>query len=210
MTQSIKFVALLGLILGVAACATVNEVNSPSAQIQYAPAIDVPYSEVIDNVKQHLGVNVRWGGQIIGARDVDEITRVTIMAYPLSSDGEPTRRLGSGFDGGRFIVEMDNFHDRINSRFITIYGPISGEETLTNGNKQITIPVVTAIETEDWKQSSPRYSVELRHGFPYHGLGFRYGYYDRYGYYGNFSYGLDFGFYPFAYVGRGHHRGRHH
>lgn len=227
MNRSIKTLASVALLLSLTACATVNSKNTISPQIAYAPAIDVPYSAVIDNVKEHVGVNVRWGGQIIGAEDVTEsqakgnsakgqednvITRVTVIASPLSSDGKPDRRGEAEFDGGRFIVEMNNFHDRVRSRFITVYGPISGEETLTNGNKQITIPVIAAVETEDWNHSSQRYPVEFRHGLPYNGLGLRYGYYDGYGYSGSAYYGFGYGyspyFYPYANYGHGRRIGR--
>lgn len=229
MKSLIKASATLVCLLSLAACASTGNNRLLSPQIAHAPAIDVPLSAVVDNVNENLGVNVRWGGQIIHAEDVQkpveegqqpkEITRVTVVAHPLLGSGKPDWRSRPDFDGGRFIVEISDFHEQIHRRFITVYGPISGAQTLSNGKRQTTIPVVTALESADWNDPHDRYryQVGFRHDLPYNGLGFRYGYYDGYGYSGSVFYGVGLGLYPFyspyPYFSYGHRigrRGHHH
>ena len=203
-----KLIALAPLLLVLGACASAGKKNIPSAQIKYAPAIEVPYSEVVEDVAEHIGVNVRWGGQIIAAEDVAEVTRLTVLAMPLAETGRPSRRLQQEFEGGRFIVEMKDFDESSNNQLITVYGPISGEEILRNGKKQKVIPVVTALESRDWNAETRPYTNKFHLGLSYNGLGSRY--YGRHYYgHGYSSYGNYYSFFPYGYVSRGHRFHRH-
>ena len=211
-TNAAKLFFITPLVLMLGACASVGKTSIPSAQIKYPPAIEVAYSQVVDNIAEHHGTNVRWGGQIIAAEDVGDITRLTVLAMPLAENGKPSRHYKNSPDSGRFIIEMRNFDERSNNQLITVYGQIIGEEILTNGKKKKSIPIVSAMESKDWGSGTRSYAGEFHLGLPYNGLG--YGYYDR-GYYGSYygsrysRYGSYYSLYPYGYVSRGRRYYRH-
>lgn len=197
-TKPILF-ALLALTLS--GCATSIDKKEVPIQISVAPAIDVPYSDVVKNIPEHIGVKVRWGGQIIGAEQAGDITRLTMLAYPLNSAGQPDiRSQRDDFTGGRFIVETHNFDPENPNRFMTVYGAVTNTEVLTNGKLTKSIPVVTALESSDWDPKDQRYANE-RLRLPYNGLalGLHFG---HRGYYGRSSFrGYNYGRYSYGRFG---------
>jgi starvation-inducible outer membrane lipoprotein len=208
--------ALLGLSLSLAACASSGSSYSSktSPQITYAPAIDVPYDIVANDIAEHVGTHVRWGGQIVKSRDVGSATELTVFAYPLDLKGKPIRKSGDDYDGGRFVVQIENQDlqkSQLQDRFVTVYGRVTGELTIVNGPLEKSLPIVDAMEIEDWQYRDPRRYADIRLGVAYHGLGFRYGngYSHRYGFYGSPYYGYSYSYYP-SYKRNGHrrHRGR--
>lgn len=207
-TRALRFTSLVITVLVLSGCASSGIQPSAPVQISIAPAIDVPYGEVVENVPDHIGVNVRWGGQIIGVEDAENTTRLTVLAYPLNSKGQPEQERVEGFVGGRFIVETNTFDTENGNRFLTVYGPISDKEVLTNGKLTKTIPVVTAVETKEWTEHDRRYARE-RHRLPYNGLGFgiRLGHANiGYGHYGYAN--VSPFFYPYRLFSKRGHRGR--
>jgi len=218
----VRMFLLAGVVLTLSACATTNPHKSVSNNIIFAPAIDVSYGEVVKNVPEHLGTNVRWGGQIIAADDVGDKTRLTVLAYPLDKVGRPDGQTDQDFNGGRFIIETYNFDESKGGRFITVYGLISDKEVLTNGKLQKEIPVVSAINTMEWESTkADHYRHRGRH-LPYYGLSLGLGYgrggfafssfdYDYYGYgpYGRVGLSVGNFFYPSRYYyGRSKYRSR--
>jgi starvation-inducible outer membrane lipoprotein len=209
--------ALLGLSLSIAACASSGGSYSSKAspQITYAPAIDVPYDAVAKDIAQHVGTHVRWGGQIVKSRNVGTTTELTVFAYPLGLNGKPNPKGGNSYDGGRFVVQIENQdlqNSQLQDRFVTIYGRVSGELKIANGPLEKSLPIVDALEIEDWQYRDPRRYADIQLGVAYHGLGFRYGngYSHRYGFYGSPYYGYNYSYYPGykTYSHRRHH-GRH-
>lgn len=214
MTYTTRVLLLTAALLTLSGCASNASQSKPSQQISIAPAINVPYRDVVKNVPDHLGVKVRWGGQIIAAESMENATRLTVLAFPLNANGQPVLEHVEGFAGGRFIVETDAFDSKRESRFLTVFGQISDKETLKNGKFTKTIPVVTALEIKEWSESDQPYAHQ-RHRLPYNGLGFglKLGYtHTSYGYYGydNYRYA---NLSPFYYPYRGYtsrrYRGRH-
>ena len=193
-------VLMFGLVLS--GCATTaqkaqkaNGNNGPqlSSKIIYAPAIDVPYAEVTADIKQNIGTDVRWGGQVIESEVVDESTvRLTVFAYPLSEEGRPIKSANVKNTGGRFIVDLtDGFAQEIDFRghFVTFYGGVASSLTVSNGNRKKDIPIITAEELVDWNMvDESRNYVDDRRGNSYYSLGYRKGHfgYARYPYYGGF------------------------
>jgi len=180
-------------VLVLSGCASTGIKSQAPVAISVAPAIDVPYRDVVKNIPDHLGVNIRWGGQILAAEDAGDKTRLTVLAYPLNSTGQPQLQSASSsagdFVGGRFVVETDDFDAETSGRFVTVYGTVADKEILTNGKLTKTIPVVTAVEFKQWDGNDSHYAHK-RYRLPYNGLGFglRLGHtnfgYDSYGYYG--------------------------
>lgn len=214
MTYTIRVLLLVTALLALSGCASGASQSKTSNQISIAPAINVPYRDVVKNVPDHLGVTVRWGGQIIAAESAENITRLTVLAFPLNAKGYPILDYVEGFAGGRFIVEIDAFDSQSESRFLTVFGQISDKETLKNGKFTKTIPVVTALEVKEWSDNNQPYAHQ-RHRLPYNGLGFglRLGYAQvGYGYYGydNYKYANLSPFYrPYRAYSSRRYRGRH-
>ena len=219
MSKTIQTLTLALIALSLSACATSQAGNkeirdsrvtviSPPPEIEFAPAIDVPYSDVIKDVENHVGVNVRWGGQVIAAEENQGTATLTLIASPLDSRGRPQRDADGEFESGRFIVKAYGYDISEGSRFITVYGAISDKKVLTNGNLEKTIPIVTAIETVHWEENTNQYVRKSEHygsGYPYYSLGGGYSHkrgYSSYGYSYNRGY---YGGYNRGYFG-GHSR----
>ncbi|MFT5573977.1 MAG: starvation-inducible outer membrane lipoprotein [Cryomorphaceae bacterium] len=203
---------LLFLSLSLAACASFGSSYSSktSPQISYAPAIDVPYDAVAKDIAQHVGTLVRWGGQIVKSRDVGNAPELTVFAYPLDLSGKPNRNGDNDYDGGRFVVQIENQdlqNAQLQDRFVTVYGRVTGELKIANGPLEKSLPIVDALEVEDWQYRDPRRYADIQLGVAYHGLGFRYGngYSQRYGFYRSPYYGYNYSYYP-SYKSYGHRR----
>jgi starvation-inducible outer membrane lipoprotein len=224
LSSSVKAVALVALLVSLGACAATGKSSHGETklplEISYAPAIDVSYQEVVNRLKEHIGVKVRWGGQVIGSQNVDGLTRLTVIAYPLTAQGRPDRRANSDVAAGRFIVETKNLDASKESRFVTVYGPITGEEVLTNGKLKKVIPVVTAIESREWSDSDRRYMARTGRHLPHNGLGcgYSFGFGHRFypssqaGFYNHYPFGYysGFGGSHFRHASRISRRGRQH
>lgn len=219
MNQLFKLSATLPVLLILTACVSAGAQNrigssgraNTPPEIAYAPAIDVSYAEVLSNVGQHVGVNVRWGGQIVKSESIANGRRLTVFAYPLNNKGKPDQKPNGNFDGGRFIVEIEGETadgDELEQRYITVYGTVSGGFKLTNGPKQKIIPVLAALETIEWDTDDRKRYYARDYGYAYHGLALRYGHYGHpFGFYGHPYFGYRYSYYP----RRGHRRhGRHH
>jgi len=121
----------------------------------------VPYSEVNKNISDNLGLNVRWGGEIIGSKDVEEGVELTVLANKLGDDSRPLPRTAQDNNDDRFIVVVGEYERPLLRRHITVFGQISSERTLVNGPRTRKIPVVTAIETMEWNSVTPQRSGSL-------------------------------------------------
>lgn len=206
-------VIALGVVLSGCATSKVKSNNDDqlSSNILYAPAIDVPYSEVSANIEQSIGTDVRWGGRVIESEVIGESTvRLTVFAYPLSNEGRPIRTSGANEDGGRFIVDLtEGFVQEVDfqDHLVTFYGDVSSGLTISNGNRSKTIPVINAQELVDWNMvdEGRRYARDRR-GNSYYSLGYRGGHFG-YPYYGGGSFRSGFGHSSFGFFSRGHRFG---
>jgi len=184
----------MALLVCLGACAATGKsrqhATKPPLEISYAPAIDVSYQEVINRLKAHIGVKVRWGGQIISSENVGDLTRLTVIAYPLNAEGRPHHKASNDFESGRFIVETKKVDASEESRFLTVYGPITGEAVLRNGKLEKVIPVVTAIESKEWDsvERERRYIARTGRHLPYNGLGYGYSFGFGHGFYSHYPY----------------------
>lgn len=213
MKMYIKLISAMGLFLVLVGCASQGNYSASqkakkaeaSPLIAYAPAIDLSYKEVTEDINGNIGVNVRWGGQIIQTEQVNETTsRLTVFAYPLTPNGRPIQSGQASTDSGRFIVELkDGLANDISfdGHLVTFYGGISDKKTLTNGNKQKTIPVISAVELIDWDIVDREKVASKRRGNAFYSLGYRTGhFYSR----GRYGYGN-----PYFNYSRYGHRSRH-
>ena len=126
--------------------------KSVSDNISHAPTIVATYDQVKDDLVKHKGVNVRWGGQVIGTESVDKATLVSLQAYPLDTKGRP--HVLEEPVGKVFVVKFNenNLPKRLKAgNFITVYGAVAGSAKLVNGPLESTVPVVASLESKKWK-----------------------------------------------------------
>ena len=203
MTRIIRATLLISTLLVLGGCASSNLARQTPSSISIAPAINIPYQEVVKNIPENIGAKVRWGGQVISSEQTTDGTRLTVLAFPLDAQGMPEQRYIEDFEGGRFIVEANNFDDQESSRFITVFAEVSDKLVLTNGKYSKEIPIVKAIDLQQWNEQDQRYSKKRRYRLPYNGLayglgfgysGFSYGRYGSYNRYGSLSFN-----YPYRY-----------
>ena len=194
MNNYIKLISIIAIALVVTGCASSgkqaksSDQKSVSPLINFEPAIDISYSEVTKNVQENIGVDVRWGGQIISTEIVDDTTtRLTVFAHPLTSNGRPLNLGQSNQDGGRFVVELkDGLAQDVvfDGHFVTFYGTVTDKVVLANGNKQKTIPVVSVVELVDWDIVDREYYANNRRGNAFYSLGYKTGHFYSPSFYG--------------------------
>ncbi len=198
MHSYIKLLASIAAAFSLSACTTTGSKVALSENLSIAPAIDVAYSEVIENIPENIGVNVRWGGRILGSKKVGDHTELTVSASPLGDDSRPIQKSSDGFKGGRFIVVVPQQERTLITKYITVYGKVDDQRTLVNGPKTQVIPVVTAIETQDW---APEAREPVR-GNAFYSLGYHTGHFNSFRGFSHRSFGHR-GFGRFA---RSYHR----
>jgi len=209
-TKVLSVLALGAILTGCASSGSKYKQSHQQAQvppqIHFQPAIDVPYKDVVKNIDDNIGVNVRWGGQVISGEQVDEsTTRLTIFVHPLTDNGRPISVGKSNLDGGRFVVDLkDGLAEGVafDGHFVSFYGTVSGEKVLRNGNKEITIPVVEAIELVDWDMVDRQNYAKDRRGNAYYSLGYRTGHFYYPGRYRYSRFGIGLGYRSrYGYIG---------
>ena len=150
MKSTVKLIALLTI----AQLAMTSALAKPiSKNISSPPLIAASYEQVQSDLAKHLGVNVRWGGQVIGSQSIDQITRITVLAYPLEANGTPSTE--RAIQGNAFAIDFDNSslpRKLKEGNFITVYGPVIGGLKLTNGPLETLVPVIASEEVKKWNQ----------------------------------------------------------
>ena len=172
-----KLTLVTGFSLMVAACASTPQQQYLSAQneqkeaaplkdkeqqtkeklspnITFPPTIDIAYTDVIGNFDQHIGANVRWGGQVVESTQIDELTvRMTVFGHPLSNEGRPIKQATLDENYGRFIIKLKANSTKnvdFKGRYVTMFGDITSQIAVTNGTLEKDIPVVNAEDLVDW------------------------------------------------------------
>jgi len=129
--------------------------KSVSKNISQAPEIAASYSQVQSDLAKHIGVNVRWGGQVIGTNKLDKVTRVTLLSYPLDAKGKPS--VNQAVTGEVFAVNFnkETLPKRLAvGNFVTVYGTVNGGVKLVNGPLETIVPVIASQEAKKWKARS--------------------------------------------------------
>jgi len=94
------------------------------------------------NPGRYTGHNVRWGGTIINVENKQDTSWLSIVGFPLNSDGRP---LESAESTGRFIAIVDEFLEPIvytNNRVITFSGTFIKTESRKVGEFSYDYPVI--------------------------------------------------------------------
>lgn len=129
--------------------------------IRQGPADSPTPAEVRGHVDAYTGRTVRWGGKLLATENRAQSTRLTILARPLTGDGEPA--LGDA-SLGRFITIVPDFLDPkvyTTGRLVTVTGSVRGGETDRVGEHAYVYPLVEAQAWYLWPEP------EVPYGYPY-------------------------------------------
>jgi outer membrane lipoprotein len=97
-----------------------------------------------------IGKRVQWGGVILTTTNLEESTRIEVLAYPLDGDDRP---LTGGTPLGRFILEHNGFLEPATyaeGRLITVVGTVTGTQRGQLGDSDYSYPVIAARQPHLW------------------------------------------------------------
>lgn len=103
------------------------------------------------------GQETTWGGEIVSLRNEADRTIVEILAYPLSSSGEP---LSDRNSLGRFLADRPGFlepKEYTAGKRITVTGRLLGYKDGKVGETAYTYPVLEARDISLYQETQPRY-----------------------------------------------------
>lgn len=139
----VRFLLLIGLLCAVVGCA-----NTP---------LDVEAGPTPQDVVAGVGGKqpVHWGGRVVRIDNLQDRTRIEVLAFPLSGVGEP---LVNRKAQGRFIVEQPGFlepREYAPDRRIEVRGVVAGFETGSVGDAPYRYPLVAGEQVKLWPEPSP-------------------------------------------------------
>ena len=149
--RPIQCSGLLISVLLISACA-----SQIPAEIRQAPDGAPGVAEVRANMDSHVSQKVRWGGVILQTENKNDSSWLTVVAFPLTSRGEP---LSSGQSQGRFIAVVDQFLEPLvysADREVTIVGDLLRSEKLQIDKFFYEYPVIKVDQLYLWPVKSER------------------------------------------------------
>jgi outer membrane lipoprotein len=150
--------------------------------IRTAPAGDIRVDEVQQSSEEFIQNKIRWGGNIISVRNLQDETHIEILSVKLSKSGKPKE---SSKSRGRFIARIKGFlepEEYPKDRLITVIGTISGLEKQPVGSYDYPYPVVDVEGFYLWPEEIPYYPQHTYDPF-YNPYFYPYPYWRRYPYY---------------------------
>jgi outer membrane lipoprotein len=99
------------------------------------------------------GRSVQWGGTIIGVTNLEDRTRIEVLAYPIDRNAKPQ---GDGNPLGRFFLEQRGFLDPATykpGRLVSVVGSVTGTLSARVGEASYEHPVVDARQTYLWPEN---------------------------------------------------------
>lgn len=139
-----------GLLLG--ACATTPTFDTQGADQTFVPA------EAVQRQGSLAGRSVAWGGVIIQSTNLQDRTRLEILAYPLDSANRPDTNASPT---GRFLAERQGYLETVNyapGRLVTVVGPLEGTRAGRIGETEYAYPVVEAQRIQLWRPTDQYYT----------------------------------------------------
>jgi outer membrane lipoprotein len=130
------------------ACASGPGYDTRQANMAISPRSAVAELEMV------RGQTVLWGGVILNIINMESVTRLEVLAYPINSeqlpqlDREPL---------GRFILDHQGFLDPATyaeGRLLTTVGIVVGSDRGLVGGMEYTYPVIKASEVYLWPRDS--------------------------------------------------------
>lgn len=134
---------LLGAVL-LSACA------SRPVVVARAPVTAAQPFEVAAEPERHADADVIWGGMILALDNRENVTEVTVLAYPLDRAQRPLPQLPAQ---GRFIIVLPGYverHDYPDGLFVTLNGRLAGSRVGQVGDYAYVFPLVEAAHVHRW------------------------------------------------------------
>ncbi|MFC1749948.1 Slp family lipoprotein [Pseudomonadota bacterium] len=133
------------------------------APINITPPTSLTVAQVQVDPTQHVGTQVRWGGEITQVENKTSHTWVEIVNRTLQKNGEPYR---SGHSGGRFIASFPGFVDPkvyAKGKTITIVGSVEGGTRHPIGEYEYQFPIIAVTSSYLWpdENKEPQYIYPL-------------------------------------------------
>ncbi len=110
------------------------------------------------------GHRVRWGGVVIGSKNLKDHTQLEVLSYPLDRNGRPKR---DSEPLGRFIATKDGYLETVDyapGRLVTITGPVQTSETRKLGESDYDYPLIAVDDLKLWEQDVPRTEPRFHFG----------------------------------------------
>jgi outer membrane lipoprotein len=152
-----RFVLPVVFVL-LAGCASTPEFDTAEVDASLTP------QSVIAEPAASQGKVALWGGTILDTRNLQDKTRIEMLAYPLDGSNQP--RLESK-PLGRFIIEHAGFLEPTTyaqGRQLTVLGSVTGTESGQVGETGYSYPVISDRQLHLWPQpgsSSTRSNVHF-------------------------------------------------
>ena len=155
--KSITFLGRLAVIVLVSACSShiPPEIKQP---LEGSPGV----AQVRQQVDSYLSQRVRWGGAILHTENKQNTSELSIIAFPLSENGEP---LNSDQSTGRFIAIIDEFVEPLvysSERKITVTGQVLRAEILKVGEFLYEYPVIQVDHYYLWPHEQEQSNLDYR------------------------------------------------
>ena len=136
---------LISICLLLSACASLPPT------FDNAPATEVNYNQVREDLARHHNTLVRWGGVIVSTENIENISLMEITYYPLDHYGRP--RLDETSDG-RFVIKSAkalNPAIYATEREIIVLGVIDGDiKRAISNEKRAWMPLINSTAIHLW------------------------------------------------------------
>lgn len=139
---------LLLMVLGLAACASGPRYDVSGVDRELMPA------QAVAEIEARQGERVVWGGTIISARNLEDRTRLEVLAYPL--DGQQRPRTGRSAQG-RFLVDYPGYLETADygrGRLLTVTGELREVQTGRVGEAEYRYPRIAAEDLYLWPRGA--------------------------------------------------------
>jgi len=155
-------IVLLLLLLQAAGCAPVI---SRSVLDSVEPG--VTFSDIVKAPAEREGAMVVFGGRVIGVENLQDVSLLEVLEYPL---GRNLRPLPGRASGGRFLARFHGFMDPLvyRGRLITVAGTLREPITRSLGKAEYRYPLIDAKESYRWRiglEPGPAISIGIGLGF---------------------------------------------
>lgn len=141
--SAVRTLLVFVLVLGAVAC-------QRSAGIRTAPDETAVQPRQVSETGGFTGRPVAWGGNLIAIENLEDRTRLEVLAFPLDSDGVPDQGEPAT---GRFLAEYRGYlepGDYAPGRLVTVRGTISRTREGKVGEAGYVFPVVESVEVRLW------------------------------------------------------------
>lgn len=153
----VRWLTLL-LATGLMACAGTPQLDTANIDTAITPQQAVAENTLLQ------GKTVLWGGMIIAASNLKNLTQLEILAYPLDSNQKP--RLDAA-PLGRFLAQHEGYletTDYYQGRLLTVTGTLQGTSTGKVGESEYNYAVIRLVQQHLWSPQGETTEPRVRFG----------------------------------------------